>query len=441
MPNIVDASGITVKTQAELIADKVAAYLSIYGVDLSTLPSDNPDVQKMMNEVRSALDAQDMMVSTYNSFDPDKAIGTALDARLAYNGIQRQAGTFTLTNISVVISSAVSLPGLDISSNPFTVADAQGNKWLLVTTQNPVPGTYSYQFRAEFLGAVYTTPNTITVPVTIILGVDSVNNPTTYTSLGLAEESYARARVRRQGAVAQVSQGFEVALKSVLENISGIISASVHENKSSTVDSSGTPGHAIWVIVDGTPYIPLAAAYSGAVTYSYGDIVSSGGINYISWKDTNVGHLVTDPIYWGVYDPIAMAIYQKRGSGCNMYGSISYAITKKNGDQFVVQYSVVTQQDLYIQMTMTSLNGKVLPLSSAILAQLPVIFTPVTNEEVNINKLGTLVQQIDPNSLVTLSGFAFSGGGPFTNTLSPSTIDKRFAVSSAHIAIIVTPLP
>lgn len=401
MANVVDATGIHIKTQAELIAEYTADFLAIYGVDLTGLPSSNPDVQMMMTRVQAELDLEDLVVQVFTGMDPDQAIGTTLDQRCSINGVIRQAGTYTVTDITVVTNQdAITLPGLDSSSDPYTVQDNAGNKWELTETQTPATaGSYVYSFRSAVPGAVLTTINTITIPVSIVLGVASVNNPTTYTSLGINEETDAALRIRRSSSVSIASTGYVAALIAALQNINGVISANVHENTTDTVDSSGTPGHSIWVIIDGT----------------------------------------------AVDADIAAAIYGKRGAGCGLYGSETYNITEVDGNTFVIRWDFVAQQDLYIKFTATSLNGTVLPNAAAILAGIPTLFVPTVNQEVNINNLATIVQQIDPNCLVTASvpteGFSASGTpGTYGNTLSPTTINKKFTVSSANISITVTPL-
>src|SRR5581483_5728996 len=157
----------------------------------------------------------------YNMFDPDNAVGVILDQRVAINGIQRQAGTFTVTNVTLIVSQALNLYGLDQTAQPvYTVADNAGNQWQLQTTQHiSGPGTYVFSFQAANPGAVLTTINTITVPVTIVLGVTSINNPTTYTTLGINEESDAVFKVRRQKSVQLSSVGYLAGLLAALQNI------------------------------------------------------------------------------------------------------------------------------------------------------------------------------------------------------------------------------
>ena len=392
MPNQITTTGLQTKTQAELVAEFTAAFQAIYGVDIN-LDQDTPDGQMMMIFIQAVLDNLDLLTQVYNSFDPDNAIGSVLDQRVSINGIQRQAGTYTTTDITLVNSQSINLYGLDQSIQPvFTISDNAGNQWELMNTQLGVAaGSHVYQFQASVPGEVLTIPNTITVPVTIVLGVTSVNNPTTYTTLGINEETDAQLKVRRQKSVSLASQGYLSSLIAALENINGVTSVFVYENTSSSTDGDSVPGHSIWIIVAG----------SGAAA------------------------------------DIANAIYTKRNAGCGMKGDEEYTITQVDGSSFIVKWDNVVTENLYIEFDATSLNG-ITPIdAAAIKTALVAQYVPGVYETLNINQLATLVQEIDPNCLVTGAGFSTSGGGPFTATLTPSAKNKQFVLSTPNIAITV----
>jgi predicted secreted protein len=365
---------------------------NIYGADIE-LEASSPDGQWLNNIIQVALDLEDLCTQIYNGFDPDNAIGTVLDQRVAINGIQRQAGTYTVTDITIVTSQSVTLYGMNQTAQPvFTVSDNAGNQYQLQATQTPgSAGTYVYTFQAVNPGAVLTTPNTITTAVTIVLGVTSVNNPTAAISTGLNEESDAALRVRRQQSVTIASQGFYQGLLSTLENIPGVTSAVVYENDTNSTDVNGVPGHTIWVIIAGS------ASQSA----------------------------------------IANAIYTKRNAGCGMYGTINYNITQFDGTIFTVTWDVVVEETLYMQFNVTSINGSTVPNIAAIISYLVENLTPAVNTEVNINELATLAQDGDPNSLITSAGFSASPSGPFNNNiLSPSAKNKQFQVQTPNIIVL-----
>lgn len=361
MPNLLDANGLQTATRTELIAFYTAKYQTIYGPDIN-LNSDSPDGQMMNIYVQSALDYQDLLVQVNNMFDPDNAIGVILDQRVTINGVQRQTGTYTITNISLVTNQSVNLYGLDQSDQVvYTVSDNAGTLWNLEHSQVGIPmGFYVLSFRAASPGAQLTTPNTITVPVTVVLGVTSVNNPTLYTTLGINEETDAELKIRRQKSVSLASQGYLEGLLAALENISGISSAFVYENNTSATNIDGVPGHSIWVIVSGT----------------------------------------------GTSADIAQAIYTKRNAGCGMFGSTTYTVTQIDGSPFVLRWDSVVTQNVFMSFNAASINGTTAPNIAAIRNGLVASFIPGVNQEVNINTLGTLVQKLDANTLVTGAGFS-----------------------------------
>lgn len=391
MPNSIGPTGLTTMTQAELVTYYTNQFRSIFGNEIN-LDSSSPDGQIMMIFIQSVLDLEDLMTQIYNMMDPDNAVGVILDQRVAINGIQRQAGTFTVTNVTLVLSQALTLFGLDQNTNPvYTVQDNAGNQWQLqTTTVYASSGTYVATFQSAIPGAILTVPNTITVPVSIVLGVTSINNPTTYSTLGLNEESDAALKVRRQQSVALSSQGYLSGLLAALMNINGMSSVFVYENDTGTTDADGIPSHSIWVITSGT--------------------ASSSDI--------------------------ANAIYTKRNAGCGMKGSQVFTIVQADGTNFVIKWDTVTSEAVFIKFTATSLDGINPPNIALIRSQLVTLLAPGVSAQVNINELSTLVQDIDPNTLVTSAGFSTTSGGSYTNTLLPSTKDKQFAVTSPNIIIL-----
>ena len=392
MPNALTSTGITTATQAELVATFTAAFQSIYGSSIN-LASNTPDGQMMMIFIQAILDVQDLLAQSFSSFDPNQAIGSVLDQRVAINGITRNAGTYTVTNVTLVLSQPVNLYGLDQTAQPvFTVADNAGNQWQLQATQlGATAGTQVYAFQAANPGALYTIPNTITVPVTIVLGVTSINNPTTYTTLGVNEETDAALRIRRAQSVASASQGFYNGMLAAVEAVPGVTAAFVYENDTNSTNALGMGGHSIWVIVAGS----------------------------------------------GSSAAIGQAMYSKRNAGCGMKGSQSQAITQADGSTFTVYWDTVVAENLYVQFNAHSINGVNAPLTTAIANGLPSLLTPGVYGTVNINELATLVQEIDPNTLVTGAGFSASGSGPWTNTLTPTAQNYQFVLLTANISITV----
>ncbi len=362
MPNSLGPNGLQIKTQAELITELSTKLRTIYGEDINLDP-DTPDGQMMMIFIQATLDNLDLLAQIYNSMSPDFAMGKVLDQRVAYNGIQRQEGTFTITPISVTVDQAITLYGLDQDVEPvFTVSDDEGNEFELVTTVAiGGAGTASYSFRSKVPGAVLTVPNTITNPVTVVLGVTAINNPTTYTTAGINEETDYELRLRRQRSVSLASQGYLASLIAELENISAVNYVAIYENNTGSTDGDGIPSHSIWVIVDG-----------------------------------------------GEDEDIANAIYRKRNAGCGMFGDEAVIITRVDGSPFTIRFDRVQLETLFIFFDAESLNGVDAPDTTAILAELPDLLDVGVFQQVNVNEVATKVQEIDPNTLV-LNAFLSNG--------------------------------
>lgn len=381
MANSLTSAGLTTATQVELVASLTASYQAIYGSTIN-LASNSPDGQMMMIYIQSILDVTSLLTQVYNSFDPDNAVGNVLDQRVAINGIQRQSGTYTVTNITIVMSQSVNLYGLDQAAQyVFTVSDNAGNLWQLQTTRLGVSGTQVYAFQSSIPGAVLAVPNTITTPVTIILGVSSVNNPTTYATLGINAETDAALKIRRLQSVSLSSQGYVSGLLAALQNINGVTSAFIYENITSATNSDGVPGHSIWVIVAGS----------------------------------------------GSSASIANAIYTKRNAGCGMFGSTSYTVTQIDGSAFNILWDSVFSQNLFISFTASSVNGTTVQNVASVRSGLPTSFVPGVYSEVNINSLATAAQGIDSNMLVTNAGF--STGFVQTIVLSAVAASGSFVIN------------
>ncbi len=395
MANIIDANGLTVSTLDEIVAQLKLEFQSIYGNDIN-LDSDTPDGQIINIFAQAVVDNLDLLTQIYNGFDPDYAIGKTLDMRAAINGVIRLAGTKTLTNITLIVDRPLNLVGydaflLDPTAKVYTVSDNAGNQFQLVESQTiAIPGSYTYQFQASEPGATLTIPNTITNPVTVVLGVVSINNPTVYSSLGINEETDAQVRLRRQRSVSLSSQGYLEGLLALLLNINGVTGAFIYENVGDTVDGDGIPGHSIWVIVQG-----------------------------------------------GTSAEIADAIYSKRNAGCGMKGSVTHPIVQADGTTFIVRWDIVVPQNIFIEFDATSINGVDAIDSTNIKNQLALLFSLGVFETADINEMATVVQSIDPNCLVTNAGLSLSGGGPFTPTLTPTAKNNQFAVIAANIDITV----
>lgn len=387
MPNTLDENGLQIKTFNEVKQDLTTSFREIYGNDIN-IDSNTPDGQLINILSQTIIDLLELIQQVYNSFDPDFAIGTVLDQRIALNNIKRKGGTYSYTNIDVITTSSCTLNGLntvDIES-AFTVSDSQGNQWVLSATQTPaLAGTYTYSFRAKEIGAVESLPNTITTIVNAVVGVSSVNNPAALTVKGQDTETDAQLKERRKQSIGIASQGYRESLKATLLNLEDVTYAQVYENDTNTTDADGIPGHSIWVIVQG-----------------------------------------------GTDQDVANAIYAQRNAGCGMKGSTSYTITRSDGTVFTVNWDRPSTTDAYIEFDVTPIVSHTIDTNAIKLA---LVNTPLSiYEPLDINTVANIVKQADPDIIVTNCQVSTDGTNWY-DIIYPTTKADRLEIATSRITI------
>lgn len=313
MVDVINENGLQVKSATEILADLEAGMRAIYGQDIN-LDSNSPDGQLLNIFTQSCVDLRELLVQVNNSFDPDQALGRILDERVVINNIERQGGTYTTINIDVVVDRTVTLQGLDasysdINGTGYTIQDNTGNSFILADTTTLVAGSHSLTFRAQNIGRVETTINTITTPVTIVLGVVSVNNPSAPVSLGQNEETDAQLRSRRARSVSNGASGYLNGLQGLVLAIEGVTDARLYENYTNSTDVNGIPPHCMWLVVE-------------------------GGAN------TDIGN----------------AIYERKSYGCNMKGLSEVNITTPSSLIFTAKFDRPTAYNLAIRFEIKRTN-------------------------------------------------------------------------------------
>lgn len=398
MPDTLDASGLTVKTLQEIVTELTDGMKGIYGDDIN-VDQNSPDGQMINIYSKAGVDIRELIMNVYNSFDPDRASGSVLDERVVINNIERRGGTFTLQPISIVVDSTVTLAGLDgdfndVSATGYTVQDNAGNQFILQNTATITAGTHVLNFRAQKIGLVTPTLNTITNQVTIVLGVTSVNNPSAALELGQNEETDAQLRTRRSKSPSINSIGFLGGLLAAILELDGVSDAEIYQNVTDTTDADGIPGHGIWLIVEG-----------------------------------------------GDSDDIGNTIYAKKSAGSNMKGAQSLSIIEPSGYPFVVKWDVPTAQDLYVRFDIQPI------IVGATFDLVAIKNYIVTNLLYGIGQFAETasITGIALDAIASAGGKGVpvnvevsSDGITYVDYLATSTKDKKFTLASSRIAI--TPL-
>lgn len=387
--NYVDETGLHTQSLVDIITALETGFKAIYGADIN-VAANSPDGQMINLFAQAKIDMLDLITDVYGSFSPTNARGAVLDQRCAINGVTRLGATYTVVNISIVVDRDVYLTGVNDGA-PFTISDGAGNKFVLIdsvlVSTTDTPGTV-HAFRAYNKGAVNVNTATLTTIDTITLGVLSVNNATSPTTQGIDEESDAALRFRRSVSVSLPSSGFLEGLQGALAAIDGVTNARVYENTYNSSDGDGIPGHAIWCIVEG-----------------------------------------------GDDDEIANVIHVKRNAGCRMKGSEVVAIPQVNGFDLPIMFDRPSLEDLYIELTIVSLDPSVHTIDEDFIKQ--AIYDGVTygiNQTADFTAISSIVKAADPYAVITAGGVS-DDGMTYASLLEAPTIDARWVISTTRITI------
>ena len=386
MPNSFNANGLQVITQDELVENLTQSFQTIYGEDIN-VESNSPDGQIINIFAQTLEDFYELLNQVYSSFDPDQAIGTVLDQRCAINGVQRKAGTYTYVNVNVTTDRSVTLDGVDQNSDDesYTISDSEGNLFVLSATSTISPGVSQLQFRAKNIGNVEVLPNTITTPVTVILGVTDINNPSGAAVQGVDEETDAELRERRKQSVSISNQGYTDGLLAALLNLSDVTSANVYQNRTGTIDADGIPGHSVWVVVRGG-------------------------------TDAEIGKVMDNKIAGGV----------------GMKGNTSVVVPQVDGSYATYYFDRPTAETLYISLDITPLKGQTLDYGN-IKQQMVSYFNFAPNQTVDSSSIICYIKSIQDDVAVTCQ--VSTDGSTWQTVVTPSTKDKYFEITTSSITI------
>lgn len=387
MPNSFDANGLQTLTQNEIVEDLTKDLQDIYGEDIN-VESNSPDGQAINIFAQMLEDQYELLSQVNASFDPDQAVGTVLDQRCAINGIQRKAGTYTYVTLDVEVDRSVTLQGLDQYSEEqaYTVSDGEGNRFVLSATSSINTGTSQLVFRALNVGNVEVLPNTITTPVTIVLGVKSINNPGVAITQGTNEETDAELRARRKASVSISNQGYTDGLQAALANLPDVSKVNVYQNRGSSTDADGIPGHSIWVVIQGG-------------------------------TDTEIGQVMDNKVAGGV----------------GMKGTQSVNVQQADGQVATYYFDRPLAQTLYVSLDITPLNGQtIVPADIKSLIVSGMSFQP--NETVDSSDIIYYLKSVQDNIALTCQ--VSTDGTTWETVVTPTTKDKYFQITTESITIV-----
>lgn len=239
----VTAQGITAPSYAEILEYLQGQARQIFGSDIN-LSADTQDGQLIAIVAAAISDANAQAIAVYNSFNPNTAVGVALDSAVKTNGIKRREPTQSTVDLLLVgQAGAVITNGVAI--------DTFENRWLLpASVVIQTIGQTTVTAIAEEAGDIAAPAGSITTIGTPTLGWQSVTNPSAAT-IGVPVETDAELRARQARSTAIASVSLWEGIIGALLDLPGVTRVSGVKNDTDTPTPDGIPGHSIAMIVEG----------------------------------------------------------------------------------------------------------------------------------------------------------------------------------------------
>lgn len=292
----VTEDGISAPQYSEILEYLQEKARGIFGSDI-VLTADSQDGQLLAIFALALHDVNSQAVAVYSSYNPQSAIGAALDGAVKTNGLTRRVATHSVVDLTLVgRAGAVITNGV--------ASDTLGQNWLLPASVTiPVSGEIIATATAENAGAVQAAANTITTIATPTFGWQTVTNAAPATP-GVAVETDAELRAQQAVSTAAPSVSLWEGIRSSVLALPGVIAVSGKKNDTGVEDDDGIPGHSVALVVEG-----------------------------------------------GDADEIGATIYLKKGEGTGTFGSTTVIYTDTYGFPNNINFSRPTQADISVEIT------------------------------------------------------------------------------------------
>ena len=240
-------SGFNRKRLVDIKDDIETALKAVFGENID-LQSESVFGQFVGILSEALADQWESQEDVYNSQYPNTASGTSLSNVVLLNGITRlaaQKATFetdpTLSGVSGTLVPAGSVASTSDTGTRFvTLADATIGGG----------GIVQVEMESEEAGLYEAAIGTLTVIETPVYGWTGINNTVAATP-GRDEETDSELRIRQSQSTTAASRNNADGLFAQLNNLTGVVDASVIENKTDAVDGYGIPAHSFEYFVQG----------------------------------------------------------------------------------------------------------------------------------------------------------------------------------------------
>lgn len=323
----ITSTGIVVPDYADVLAELINLYESIYGSDTVLTPN-TQDGQFLGVLAQAITDCNQLAAGVYNAYSPVFAQGAGLSSVVKINGIRRNVPGFSTCVVTIVGQANRII-------NQGQVGDNQGlnTVWLLPPSVTiPFSGTIDVLATCAQPGAVTLGANQLTVILTPTLGWQTVTNGSNVPTPGATVETDAALRVRQTQSTAGPALTPTEAIFAAVAEVAGVSDTALYNNDTGVPDGNGVPAHSIAVVV--------------------------------------VGGATTD---------VATAIFNKKAPGTGTYGTTSVTVVDQNGVPDTINFFEAATTEIWAIVTVTPLPGFTTAASVAIqqavlayISQLPI---------------------------------------------------------------------
>lgn len=270
----VTAQGIQAPSYGEILEYLQAEARRIFGSDI-TLDADTQDGQLIAIVAAAISDVNAQAIAVYNSFNPNTAIGVALDSVVKVNGLRRREATQSTVDLLLVGQAGT------IITNGVAV-DSFENRWMLPSqVVIPAIGQITVTATAEGAGDIAAPAGSVTRIGTPTLGWQTVTNPAAAT-IGVPVETDVDLRARQARSTAISSVSLWEGIIGALLDLPGVTRVSGVRNDGSEPTDDGIPGHSIAMIVEGGD----AQTIGDTIFLKKGEGVGTYGDTQVTYLDT-----------------------------------------------------------------------------------------------------------------------------------------------------------
>lgn len=301
------ATGFVGKTLEEILADLVAAERAAFGNEVNTTSA---SVLGQLNGIfADALrKTWELAELVWDAQYPDTATGRSLTLISALTGTTRLAATKSTVTATCTLTAGTYAAGTLIAC---TSADSTA-RFVNSAEVVSVGGATSVPMIAETAGIVRANAGTLTVISSSVVGWTAVTNAED-AALGTDEETDAELRIRREAGLRAAGSTTVDAIRSdVLQNVTGVESCNVVENRTDLTDSDGIPPHSFEAIVYG-PGSPSSADDQA----------------------------------------VADQIFASAAAGIGTFGTTSKTVTDDQGNSHTVKFTRPTSKSVYLEIDVT----------------------------------------------------------------------------------------